>query len=77
MNTETTKYIFECRNLTQSDVFTAMRLPYIRAYENAVEMLRLIRTRGIDEYQFDEYQFRLVQIQKNEHGSPTVTVLDV
>ena len=70
---ETTKYIIECRNLTLTDVFTASRLPYFLTYVSAVGILRLCRTKSSD----SGYQFRLVQIQKNEHGSPTVTILDV
>lgn len=72
LSDETTKYIIEGRNLTQSDVFTAIHPLFFYTYEKAVEILREFKTmigdRGI--------QYRLVKIHRNKHGT-SVTVLDV
>jgi len=71
MNTETTEYKIECRNLALSDVFYETANELDLTYENAVELLRSFRS------MFRGYQYRLVQIHRNEHGSPTVIILDV
>jgi len=75
MNTETTKYIIEGRNLTQSDVFIAVLPSHFYTYEKAVEMLRDFKTTIGDGD--SGIQFRLVKIQRSEHGTQTCTVLDV
>jgi len=71
MNIETTEYKIECRNLALSDVFYKTEHKLFLAYEDAVQTLRWFRR------MFSWYQYRLVQIHINEHGSPTYTVLDV
>ena len=71
MNTETTEYKIECRNLTLSDVFYETANELDLTYEDAVQTLRSFRS------MFIGYQYRLVKIQRNEHGSPTVIILDV
>lgn len=73
MNTETTEYRIECRNLALSNVFYETDSELGHTYEDAIQKLLSFR-RMFSGYQ---YQYRLVQIHRNEHGTPTCTVLDV